>query len=253
MAVNVETAGWSIGNGQAAAPESRLVERARAGDQEAFGELVRRHRAQALGLAGTLTRDAHLAEDVVQEALIRAFLHLGTLADTARFRPWLHRIVRNQANTKLRRGGPYGRERPFTAFTDTESRIAPGVDADRVDWRDIDSILFHMARHASEEAQRSGNPEQLLMRKELLENIRYLLHCLTKRERDIFEARFFQELSPDEIAALFGTTTAGVYNTLSRSKAKLQRERVRVSISLYVQKRAELGRPKRNVLVPPHM
>lgn len=251
--MSVEAAEWTVGSGQAVHPESRLVERARAGDQEAFGELVRRHRAQALGLAGTLTRDAHLAEDVVQEALIRAFLHLGTLADPNRFRPWLHRIVRNQANTKLRRGGPYGKESPFAAFAGAEEGGPLAFDADLVDWRDIDSILFHMARHASEEAQRSGNPEQLLMRKELLENIRYLLHCLTKRERDIFEARFFEELSPDEIAALFGTTTAGVYNSLSRSKAKLQRERVRVSISLYVQRRAELGRPKRNVLVPPHI
>jgi len=229
--------------------EHRLVERARSGDREAFGELVRRHRAQALGLAGSLTNDVYLAEDVVQEALIRAFLHMGTLADNGRFRPWLHRIVRNQALMKLRRGGPHGREKPFTGISagaESEQR-----DAGRIDWRDIDSILFHMARHASEEAQHSSNPEQHLLRKELLENIRCLLHCLNKREREIFEARFFKELSPLEIAKLFETTTAGVYNSLSRSMAKLQRERIRVSITHYVRRRAELGLPKRNVLDPP--
>lgn len=229
--------------------ERSLVARARSGDREAFGELVRRHRAQALGLAGSLTNDAHLAEDVVQEALIRAFLHVGSLADTGLFRPWLHRIVRNQALMKLRRGGPHGREKPFTgiaAGAESEQR-----DAGPIDWHDIDNILFHMARHASGEAERSSNPEQHLLRKELLENIRHLLHCLNKRERDIFEARFFEELSPAEIARLFETTTAGVYNSLSRSRAKLQRERVRVSISQYVRRRAELRQPKRNVLVPP--
>ncbi|AFC28221.1 ECF subfamily RNA polymerase sigma-24 subunit [Paenibacillus mucilaginosus 3016] len=47
--------------------EKELVERARSGDREAFGELVRMHRARALGWAGSLTRDAHMAEDIVDD------------------------------------------------------------------------------------------------------------------------------------------------------------------------------------------
>ncbi|WP_274648565.1 RNA polymerase sigma factor [Paenibacillus humicola] len=238
---------------QDGSPESELVERARSGDREAFGELVRRHRAQALGLAGGLTKDAHLAEDIVQEALIRAFLHLGTLADTSRFRPWFHRIVRNQANMKLRRGGPFGRERPFTSFAPANAAEDEDRSAGHVDWSDVDSILFHLARHASEEAGHSLNPEEHLMRRELLENIRLILHCLSGRERAIFEARFFGELQPAEIAAMFQTTSAGVYNSLSRSRAKLQKERIRQTISLYVQRRSELGLPRRKVLSPPHL
>ncbi|WP_235885407.1 RNA polymerase sigma factor [Paenibacillus cymbidii] len=58
--------------------ENELVERARAGNHEAFDELVRKHRAAALGVANRMVRDIHLAEDVVQDALIRAFMHLGT-------------------------------------------------------------------------------------------------------------------------------------------------------------------------------
>lgn len=85
--------------------DRELVERARSGDQEAFSELVRTHRAKAYGWANKITRDAYLAEDIVQDALIRAFLHLGALADTSRFLPWLQTIVRNQAYMKLRRGG----------------------------------------------------------------------------------------------------------------------------------------------------
>lgn len=81
-----------------------LVERAKAGDQEAFGELVRRHRAKVYGYARSYTQEAFLAEDIVQDALIRAFLHLGTLVDSRRFLPWLHRIVRNQAYTRLKKG-----------------------------------------------------------------------------------------------------------------------------------------------------
>lgn len=241
--------------------EREWVDRARAGDRAAFAELVRRHRAKALGLAGSLTRDPFLAEDIVQEALIRAFLHLGTLTDAGRFMPWLHRIVRNQAYMKLRRGGPYGKERPFASLGGEGERSAAGSDAgsassgstrDRaVDWSDIDNILYHLADAASEEARRRHDPAECLMRKEMFEGIRLLVGCLTKRERGIFEARFFRELPPEEIAALFGTTTANVYNSLSRSRAKLHKERIRISIGLYVSRRAELGLLRRNILPPP--
>ncbi|MCC3376517.1 RNA polymerase sigma factor [Cohnella sp. REN36] len=231
------------------ASERELVERARFGDQEAFGELVRRHRAQALGLAGKLTKDAHLAEDVVQEALIRAFLHLGTLMDTGRFMPWFQRIVRNQAYMKLRRGGPHRKEVPVTGLAAAGDRRQG--DREPADWHDLDRILFRLMDHASEEAKRQSNPEACLARKEMLHGIHLLLQCLNPRERGIFEARFFGELSPAEIAALFDTTTAGVYNSLSRSRVKLQRERIRIAIRDYVQKRSDLGLPSKRILATP--
>lgn len=88
-----------------------------------------------------MTGDPHLADDVVQDALIRAFLHLGSLEDTSRFLPWLYRIVINQANM-LRRGGPYRQERPFTSIG------AALDDGSLVDFGDLDSILFHFARQS---------------------------------------------------------------------------------------------------------
>lgn len=247
-----DTASLLTGEAGTEGQEHAIVERARSGDQEAFGELVRRHRAKALGLAGSLTKDSFMAEDIVQEALIRAFLHLGTLTDASRFLPWLHRIVRNQAYMKLRRGGPYSKERPFVSFM---SQSGLPMDANRseqnMDWSDIDSILFHLTDHARNESMNGQSPEQYVMRQETLASIHMLIRCLNKRERGIFEARFFGELPPAEIADLFDTTTANVYNTLSRSRAKLQKERIRISISLYVQRRASLGLPRRKILTPP--
>lgn len=231
-----------------------LVEQARAGDQEAFGELVRRHRAEALGWAGRLTGDSHLAEDIVQEALLRAFLHMGTLANTDRFTPWLQRIVRNQAYMKLRRGGPFGKEQPYASLGPREKQAgAAGNGLEATGWGDLDQIMARLANHAAEEALRRYHPEDCLIRKETLESIRLLIHCLTKREREIFEARFFGELPPQEIAALFQMTTANVYNLLSRSRAKLHKERTRISIQMYVQRRGELGLPRRNILAPPRI
>ncbi|MCR2804569.1 RNA polymerase sigma factor [Paenibacillus soyae] len=253
MEIVAETAAPLLrGNEGAADREREWVERARAGDHEAFGELVRMHRAKALGLAGAMTKDAYLAEDIVQEALIRAFLHLGTLTDNGRFAAWLQRIVRNQAYMKLRRGGPYGNERPFESFKPAAQEQGGGAaDPQSVDWFDIDSILFHLAGQAQEASRNSVNPEQCLIRKETLQGIHMLIRCLSKKERDIFEARFFGELPPQEIASLFGTTTAGVYNSLSRSRAKLQKERLRISIGLYVERRAALGLPRKKILAPP--
>jgi RNA polymerase sigma factor (sigma-70 family) len=247
-----ESASLLSGEAEEKAHEQALVEQARSGDEEAFGELVRRHRAKALGLAGSLTKDSFMAEDIVQEALIRAFLHLGTLTDASRFMPWLHRIVRNQAYMKLRRGGPYSKEQPFVSLM-SQSGLPKDAGNSRQsgNWSDIDHILFHLTDHAMNESQHGQSPEQHVMRQEMLQSIHKLIRCLNKRERDIFEARFFGELPPAEIAVLFDTTTASVYNTLSRSRAKLQKERIRISISLYVKQRASLGLPRRRILAPP--
>src|SRR5688572_12779337 len=74
-----------------------LVERARAGDVEAFTELVRRHQTLALGAATALLRDPDRARDIVQEAFVAAWRGLARLADPSAFPAWLRGIVRRQA------------------------------------------------------------------------------------------------------------------------------------------------------------
>jgi DNA-directed RNA polymerase specialized sigma24 family protein len=78
-----------------------------------------------------------------------------------------------------------------------------------------------------------------------------VIKVLNKREREIFEAYFFQQLPPQEIASLFQTTTSNVYNILSRSRAKVQKERIRIYINHYVKERRELGLPKKRILTKP--
>ena len=79
-----------------------LVERARAGDVDAFTELVRRHQALALGSALALLRDTDRARDVVQESFVAAWRGLPRLADPRAFGAWLHGIVKRQAFHALR-------------------------------------------------------------------------------------------------------------------------------------------------------
>ncbi|RXZ84248.1 RNA polymerase sigma factor [Paenibacillaceae bacterium] len=204
----------------------RLVEQAQQGDTEAFGELIEGHRSKAKGWAEQITGDPHLADDIVQDALIRAFLHIGSLHDTSRFLPWLHKLVRNQAFMRLRRGGPYKREKPFTSFGPPEG------GADQVDWGDLDSILAHLTRSAARDAISDQDPANHLIRKELYETIHSVLHCLTRKERDIFEAYFFRQLSPDEIAVMYQMTTGSIYTYIHRARQKLRQEQIRVSLGL---------------------
>lgn len=211
--------------------DQSLAERAQQGDTEAFGELVEQHRNKARSLAERLTGDPHMADNVVQDALIRAFMHMGSLVDTSRFLPWFYRIVRNQANTRLRRGGPFRNERPFVSIT------SPETNGSRVDWEDLDSILYHLARTATDAAMREQDPAEHLLRKEIYETIHALLHCLSRKERDIFKAYFFRQLSPDEIAEMYRMTIGSIYTYIHRSRQKLRKEHIRVSFGLLPEKK----------------
>jgi RNA polymerase sigma-70 factor (ECF subfamily) len=76
-----------------------LVERARLGDRDAFGELVRIHQHEVYTLAVRLVRDRDLASDVTQEALVRAWRAMPKFRGDAKFSTWLHRITVNTAWT----------------------------------------------------------------------------------------------------------------------------------------------------------
>jgi RNA polymerase sigma-70 factor (ECF subfamily) len=70
-----------------------LVERAKAGDHEAFSELTRLSVAKLYAIARLILRDSELAEDATQEALVAAWRNLATLRDTDRFDAWMRRLL----------------------------------------------------------------------------------------------------------------------------------------------------------------
>ena len=79
-----------------------MIQQARRGDTAAWEVLVRQHQEAAFRLAYLLLRDPHDAEDVAQEAFVRAFLALDSFDETRPFRPWLLQITRNLAKNRLR-------------------------------------------------------------------------------------------------------------------------------------------------------
>ena len=80
-----------------------LVERSRLGDEEAFGALVRAVGDRCIYIAHRILRDAGLAEDAVQVALVQVWRDLPTLRDLDRFEAWLHRIVVHACYAEARR------------------------------------------------------------------------------------------------------------------------------------------------------
>ena len=83
---------------------SALVERARAGDEEAFASLARAAGDRLLAIAFRILRDLGLAEDAVQQALVLAWRELPSLRDVDRFDAWLHRLLVNACYREARRG-----------------------------------------------------------------------------------------------------------------------------------------------------
>jgi RNA polymerase sigma-70 factor (ECF subfamily) len=94
-------------------PDPRVLARARAGDLGAFETLVREYQADVWRFAYHFTRDRQLAEDVTQEAFLRAFRFLRTFRGDSKFTSWLFRIARNCAMDAIRRRtGQQTREHP---------------------------------------------------------------------------------------------------------------------------------------------
>ena len=80
-------------------PDRDLVDRARRGDQQAIAALVGRYQSRVIGLAWALVGNRSDAEDVAQEAFLRAFRGLGSFRGASRFRTWLFQIAVNAART----------------------------------------------------------------------------------------------------------------------------------------------------------
>lgn len=80
-----------------------LVDQAKRGDEEAFDALARMVGDRCMAIASWILRDADLAEDAVQAALVRAWRELRSLRDPDRFEAWLHRILTNECYAEARR------------------------------------------------------------------------------------------------------------------------------------------------------
>ena len=123
-------------------PDRALVDAAAAGSREAFDELVRRHQAAIVTLVRVLTSGRGEADDLAQEAFVRAWKSLRSFRGQSTFRTWLHRVAINVVRTSQSRQGRF--VRMFTRVADNtpepESADEP-VDASLARRQVIDRAL----------------------------------------------------------------------------------------------------------------
>src|SRR5215813_4100040 len=181
--------------------ELALVQRAKSGDVEAFEELVRRYDRNVFRIAQHITQNREDAEDVVQDAFLKAYNNLGQFQGQSKFYTWLVRIAVNEALMKLRRRRP---ERMVSLDEDVKTED-DSLPREVADW--------------------SPNPEQLYNQEELREILSRTIQGLPPTFRTVFVLRDVEGLSTEETAEALELSVPAVKSRLLRARLQL-RERL---------------------------
>lgn len=184
-----------------AADDAVLVDRARGGDLAAFSELVRRYERRVYRTARHIVQNDEDAEDVLQEAMLKAFEHLDSFQGNSKFYTWLVRIAVNESLMKLRKRKS---DRTVSLDESIETDEEPIVREIAV-WED--------------------NPEQRYSQAELREILDRAIESLKPIFRTVFILRDVEELSTEETAEVLGLSIAAVKSRLLRARLQL-RERL---------------------------
>jgi RNA polymerase sigma factor (sigma-70 family) len=171
--------------------DAQLVEAAQRGDVDAYEELMQRHQTLAYRVAYLITHESADAEDAVQEAFVKAFYALGRFRSGAAFRPWLLRIVSNEARNKRRSAG----RRAGLALRASGER--PSGDA-------------------------APSPEVVALAGERRAELLDALNRLGEADRLVISYRYFLEMSELEMAEVLGVARGTVKSRLSRALVKLR-------------------------------
>ena len=186
---------------QQRAEDDELIRAAQKGERTAFDSLVRRYDRSVLRLALHMLGDEQDAQDVHQEAFIKAYRHLSNFRFECSFYTWLYRIVTNLCLDQLRRRKSR-REDPATVLDSSgdELDLMANVTDDRA----------------------MANPGRELDRKTMNTAIQNALNDLTPRERTVFELKHYQGLKLRTIGEMLSTTEETAKNTLFRATRKLR-------------------------------
>jgi RNA polymerase sigma-70 factor (ECF subfamily) len=181
--------------------EQALVDRARAGDAQAFTRLVEKYERKIYRLAKHITQNDEDAEDVLQEAFMKAYSNLDSFQGQSKFYTWIVRIAVNEALMKLRK-----RKSDRT------------VSLDEPHETEEDTV-------AREIAVWEDDPEKRYSREELRDILDRAVDSLKPGFRTVFVLRDIEELSTEETADALGISVPAVKSRLLRARLQL-RERL---------------------------
>ena len=181
--------------------ELSLVQAAKKGDVGAFGELVKRYDRNVFRIALHITQNREDAEDVVQDAFLKAYGNLEQFQGQSKFYTWLVRIAVNEALMKLRRRRP---ERMVSLDQEVQTE-EDSIPREVADW--------------------SPNPEQLYNQSELRDILGKTIQGLPPSFRTVFVLRDVEGLSTEETAQALELSVPAVKSRLLRARLQL-RERL---------------------------
>ena len=181
--------------------DTSLIREAQQGNRAAFEVLVRHYDQSVLRLALHLTQSETDAQDVYQEAFLKAYKNLGSFRFECSFYTWIYRIVTNLCLDHLRKRNVRKEDSPVATDSSGEEY----------------SVLEQFA-----DVRSGANPERDLMRRELGKKIGVALSKLTPRERMVYELKHYQGLKLRTVGEMLNTTEETAKNTLFRATQKLR-------------------------------
>jgi RNA polymerase sigma-70 factor (ECF subfamily) len=181
------------------ATEAELIQRVCQGDKEAFYDLVRPYERAVYTAAVLILNNPADAEEVAQEAVLKAFSNLARFRGEAKFSTWLVQITINEARMRLRKDRRHLYESVDEQKTDEEGEYFP---KDFADWREI--------------------PSETLQRKELGQALKRAIAALPLKFREVLILRDIQNRSTEETAQILGLTEGNVKTRLLRARLQMR-------------------------------
>jgi RNA polymerase sigma-70 factor, ECF subfamily len=178
-----------------------LIREAQRGNRAAFEELVRHYDQPVLRLALHLTGTEQDAQDVYQDAFLKAYKNIGSFRFECSFYTWIYRIVTNLCLDHLRKKNVRKEDAP----------VVKGGNGEEYDL--LDQVP---------DGRAGSNPERDLMRRQLGARISGALEKLTPRERMVFELKHYHGLKLRTVGEILHTTEETAKNTLFRATQKLR-------------------------------
>ena len=170
------------------------------GDQDAFRVLVERHSRTLFRLAHRMTGNEQDAEEVVQEAMLRAYRRLDKFESRANFGTWLYRIAVNCSLDLMRKRRPEKAQR----------QLAKGDESEMQD--PLDTAVSN-----------EPGPDRLALSGELGEQVKVAMMALSPVERTAFVMRHFEGNSIEEIGETLGLGAGATKNSVFRAVQKLRK------------------------------
>jgi RNA polymerase sigma-70 factor (ECF subfamily) len=193
------------GDSETGRTDRDLVDRARAGDHEAFRALFERYHRRAFGLALGVVRNSDDALDVVQDAFIKAHRHLGSFEGTSSFYTWLYRIVMNLSIDHLRK---------TKRVKNVDWDAAPGQQLEAEAAAGDDGLLPTFLDH---------HPGKTLIRKEMREQMSEALSGLSDNHRAVLVMRELEGLSYEEMAQAMKCSKGTIMSRLFHARKNMQK------------------------------